>query len=102
MRFKKKIGNREYEFEAEGKTLYEVVTASQKLSFGDVEACGVCGSDNLVLAAHTAQDKYKYTEIKCLACRASLNFGYKTEDPEVCYLKKSDGVYDWKSIPTKS
>lgn len=102
MKFVKKIGNREYEFEVEGKTLYDVITDSQKLSFGDVEACGACGSKNLILSTHVAKDKYKYTEVKCLDCKAALNFGFKTDDPEVCYLKKVDGIYDWRTFVSKS
>ena len=101
MRFKKQIGSKTYEFEAEGSNLYEVITDSQKLSFPDVPQCGVCGSDNLILSSHIAQDKYKYAEVRCLECRATLNFGQKVEDPEVFYLRKTDGVFDWKQYTPK-
>ncbi len=101
---KKTIGNTNYTFVFEGKNLYEVITESQKLSFGDVKTCGICSNSNLVLSAHKAQDKYKYTEVKCLKCKASLNFGQKTDDPDVFYLRKNeDKKLDWKAYtPTNS
>ena len=49
---KKKIGKNTYTFLVEGKTLYDVLMESNKLSFEDVEKCGLCGSDNIVLGAH--------------------------------------------------
>ena len=68
--------------------MYELVTKSQKLSFGNIEQCGCCGSDNLILQSRLAQKKFKYTEIKCLKCKASLVFGCTTENPDVFYLRK--------------
>lgn len=96
---KKTIGRTNYTFVFEGKNLYEVITESQKLSFGDIPKCGLCGSESLVLSAHQAQGKYKYTEVKCLKCRGSLNFGQKKEDPDIFYLRKNDQKeYDWKAF----
>lgn len=85
---KKTIGKNSYTFVVEGKNLYECVTESQNLSFGDVPTCGICGKDNLILNARLAQKKYKYVEVKCLSCRAQLVFGNTTEDPDVFYLRK--------------
>jgi len=87
---KKKIGRETHTFIIEGENLYEVVMESQKLSFNDVEKCGSCGSDNLILNARLAQKKYKYVEIKCVACRASVVFGSTQENPDVFYLRKND------------
>ena len=93
----KQIGKTKYTFQVEGSNLYEVVTESQKLSFGDVPKCGICGSDNLELEAHTAQG-YKYTSIKCRDCRASLTFGNRKEDPNTYFLRRNeDKKLDWKA-----
>ena len=89
---KKKIGKQSYTFIVEGKTLYDTLMESNKLSFGDVDKCGICGSDNLVLGAHEAKGKFKYVDIKCMnyGCRASLTFGKPQEDPDTYYLRKED------------
>ena len=99
---KKKIGKETYSFLVEGKNLYELVTESQKLSFSNVEKCGCCDSDNLILNARLAKNKFKYVEVKCLACKAALVFGVTQEDPDVYYLRKeevSKGVkkFAWKA-----
>lgn len=91
---KKKIGKETYTFIVEGKNLYEMVTESQKLSFGNVEKCGCCESDNLILNARLAQKKFKYVEVKCLACKASLVFGSTQENPDVYYLRKEEANKD--------
>ena len=89
---KKKIGKTTYTFIVEGKTLYDALMESNKLSFDDVEKCGICGGDDLVLGAHEAKGKFKYVDIKCknYKCRASLTFGRPQEDPEAFYLRKED------------
>ena len=96
---KKKIGQETYSFVVEGKNLYELVTESQKLSFGNVDKCGVCGSDHLMLNARLAQKKFKYVEVKCLECKGSLVFGCTTENPDVFYIRKDKSTkkYDWKA-----
>lgn len=94
----KQIGKRKYNFQFEGKNLFEALLEAQKLSFNDVLKCGVCGKDNLILNARKAQDKFKYTEIKCLDCKASLTFGQKQDDPDTFYLRRNDKKeLDWKA-----
>jgi hypothetical protein len=93
----KRIGSKAHHFQVEGNDLFEVVREANKLSFPDVPACGVCGSDHLDLQARVAQDQYKYTYIKCLNCKAELTFGQKKSDAAVYYLRKDNaGNYDWK------
>ena len=99
---KKQIGKNSQTFIVEGNNLYEMVTQSQKLSFGDVHKCGLCQSENLALNARLAQKKFKYVEVKCLACKASLVFGNTQSDPDTNYLRKnSDKELDWQAF-TKS
>ena len=110
---KKKIGKQTYTFIVEGKTLYDALTEANKLSFGDIDSCGICGSEHLVLGAHEAKGKFKYVDIKCLnyACRASLTFGRPQEDPETFCLRKTDAGVDkngkrlkkddWKAFQSK-
>lgn len=94
----KKIGKRTYHFQFEGNNLYDVITEAQKLSFNDIAKCGCCGSENIILNARKAQDKYKYTEIKCLDCKGSLTFGQKQDDPDTFYLRKNEAKeLDWKA-----
>lgn len=95
---KKKIGKEVYTFIHEGKNLYECVTESQKLSFGNVDKCDICNSENLILNARLAQKKFKYVEIKCLSCKGALVFGSMTENPDTYYLRKNKDThkYDWK------
>lgn len=96
---KKKIGNETHSFLVEGKNLFEVVMESQKLSFGNVEKCGVCSGTNLILNARIAGvKKFKYVEIKCLSCKAALVFGNMTESPDVYYLRKDEKKqHAWKA-----
>ena len=92
MKIEKKVGKRTYEFTVEGENLHEAVMESKKLSFYDVHKCGCCGSDDLVLDAHVAKGKFKYTTIKCNKCRASVNFGQQQEDSNIFYLRTRDKV----------
>jgi hypothetical protein len=96
MMFPKKIGKTTYYFTVEGKNLYECTNEMQKLSFPDVPKCGICGDENIVLGAHEAQ-KFEYTTIRCLKCKASINFGQQ-KGTEVVYLRKTEDKkqYDWK------
>lgn len=108
MKIEKKIGKRTYEFTVEGTNLYEAVMESKKLSFYDVHKCGCCGSDDLVLDAHVAQNKFKYTTVKCNACKASVNFGQQQENPDVFYIRTRTGVdgiskeADWQKSATEN
>lgn len=102
---KKQIGKTIYTFIVEGSNLYEMVSESNKLSFPDVHKCGCCGGDHLFLATHEAEkgkQKFKYTTIRCgnSKCKASVNFGQRTDNPDVYYLRTRDEdgkkVYDWR------
>lgn len=95
---KKKVGKEVYTFIHEGKNLYECVMESQKLSFGNIDKCDLCGSENLILNARLAQKKFKYVEVKCLSCKGALVFGSMTEDPNTYYLRKNKETkrYDWQ------
>jgi len=105
MKIEKKVGKRTYEFTVEGGNLHEAVMESKKLSFYDVHKCGCCGSDDLVLDAHVAQGKFKYTTVKCNGCKASVNFGQQQENPDVFYLRtrnKADNSgkeIEWNAAP---
>lgn len=97
---KKRIGKETHSFSVDGDNLYDVMMTSQNLSFGDVEKCGCCGSDNLSFGAHFAQKKFKYVTIKCKSCRASVNLGQQQEKPEIFYVttREENGkkVMDWQ------
>jgi len=94
----KQIGKHKYTFVIEGKNLFDLVTESNKLSFGDVYKCGLCESDKLVLSAHRAgkKDEFKYTEVKCLECKAQLTFGQRKDEPDTFYFRRNDdGSLEW-------
>ncbi|MES2732785.1 MAG: hypothetical protein V4714_13610 [Bacteroidota bacterium] len=96
MSIHRKVGKSTYHFQFEGKNLYEVVKESEKLSFPDIHKCGLCGKDNIVLGTRHAQNKYKYTFIRCQDCRAQLIFGQTKEDADVFYLRRrEDKKFDW-------
>lgn len=109
MKIEKKIGKRTYEFTVEGENLHEAVMESKKLSFYDVPKCGCCDSDDLVLDAHVANKKFKYTTVKCNKCKASVNFGQQQEDSNIFYLRTRDKVdgsgkkeVDWKPFSAEN
>ncbi len=95
----KKIGRTEYPFTFEGNDLHEVLMESEKLSFGNVNKCGLCDNEYLFLSAYiTKEDNFKYVKISCPNCRASVTFGRKKENPDVYYLRKTDsGELDWQA-----
>ena len=108
---KKQIGKEAHTFMIEGEDFMDVIRKSQKLSFPNIYKCGVCGSDNLVLGYHKAQEEYEYITVRCRDCKASINFGQQKKDKEMFYLRtKTDGdgnpmkdnkgfpVYDWKTF----
>ena len=108
MKIEKKMGKRIYEFTVEGTNLHEAIIESKKLSFYDVDKCGLCSSDDLILDAHVAQEKFNYTTVKCNSCKASLNFGQQLKNDDVFYLKtreRSDGngkEFDWKPVQSNN
>ena len=99
----KKVGKNEYTFEFEGENLHECIIESQKLSFPDLYKCGVCSDDNLRLNAYvTKEGGFKYTQVLCNKCRASLTFGQTKADPDVFYLRNADGKFEWKEFKTET
>ena len=86
----KKIGRKNYPFAVQGADLHECVMESEHLSFDDVAACGLCGSDHLKLSARVAQG-FKYVSIRCEACRADLTFGRTKQDASTFFLRRNDG-----------
>ena len=98
MMISKRLGRRQFHFTVQGANLHEVVTEYERLSFPDVAKCGICGSDNLDLTARVAQDKFKYTSLRCLDCRSDVTFGKRQEDDQTYFLRKTeDGKLDWKA-----
>ena len=101
---KKKIGKETHTFIVEGKNLFEVVNEANKLSFGNVDKCGMCQGESLVLGAHLGKDKFEYVDIKCQnpECKASLTFGRRQDDNDIFFLRKEDvnggsgKQYSWK------
>ena len=94
---RKTIGKQVYSFVCSGKNLHDCVMEAEKLSFGDVPKCGLCGNENLVLRAYmTKEGGFRYTKIECLACRGGLTFGQQKKDPDTFYLRKTeDGKPEW-------
>jgi|ERR1035437_3784428 hypothetical protein len=97
MIIKKKFGKNSSTFVVAGASFHEAILESAKLSFGDVEKCGICGSDDLYLGAHeTKEDSLLYAYVRCNKCRATLNFGQQKKDKNVVYLRtKDDKSFDW-------
>jgi hypothetical protein len=103
---KKKIGKEIHTFMVEGKNLHEVVMESKKLSFNDIDKCGICSSEDLELSAHVTEgDGFDYTYIRCKNCRATLNFGQQKKNDDIYYLRTTEitsgqfagkKAYDWK------
>ena len=102
MMAKRQIGRRVFHFTVEGTNFYETVAEYDRLSWPDVLACGLCGSDNLDLTSRVAQGKYKYTSVKCLACKADLTFGKNKDDDQSFFLRrKENGELDWRAFEPK-
>lgn len=108
---KRKIGNEIHSFSVTGENFHEAVMEAGKLSFPDVYACGLCGSQELALGAHNTEEGHEYTHIRCKKCKATLNFGQQKKDKTIFYLTFKDGlntqgqpakVWNWKpySPPT--
>jgi len=103
MIIKKKFGKNSYTFVVSGPSFHETVLESSKLSFGDLDSCGVCQNDDLHLQAHTTkEDGYEYAYVRCRKCRATLNFGKQKKDTDVVYFttkeENSKKVLDWKKF----
>ena len=99
MMITKRIGRRQFHFTLQGNNFHETVAEYDRLSFPDVTACGLCGSDNLDLTSRVAQGKFKYTSVKCLACRGDLTFGKMERDDQTVFLrKKESGELDWRAF----
>lgn len=96
----KRIGRRQFHFTVQGSNLHETVAEYERLSFQDVPACGICGSDNLDLTSRVAQGKFKYTSVKCVDCRADVTFGKREDDDQTYFLRKKEGglpgELDWR------
>lgn len=104
MIIKKKIGKSAYTFVLSAPSFHEVVLESTKLSFGDVDLCDLCKSDDLYLHGHvTKEDNFEYAYVRCKKCRGTLNFGKQKKDTSVVYLKtKDDGkTLDWVRFEPK-
>lgn len=96
----KQIGRRKYTFTVNGKNFHEVLMNGQNLSFDDIEKCGLCQSDNLILQARiTPEDNYEYAEVKCKQCKGALVFGKMKKSPDTYFLRRNDdGKFDWKEF----
>ncbi|GAA3962093.1 hypothetical protein GCM10022407_06230 [Hymenobacter antarcticus] len=99
MMITKRIGRRQFHFTVQGSNFHETVAEYDRLSFPDVPTCGLCGSDNLDLTSRVAQDKFKYTSVKCIDCRGDLTFGKTQKDDQTVFLRRREnGDFDWKAL----
>ena len=83
-----------------GEDFHDTALECANLSFGDIDKCGICGKDDLVLGAHkTPKENFVYAYVRCKNCRATLNFGEQKKGNIVYYRTKqgADGkkVLDW-------
>ena len=95
------MGRNKYHFTFTGANFHEVVMERQKLSFPNVEACGLCGSDNLALNARVTKEKqFKYISVRCQDCGGDLTFGKEMKDPDTYFLRRDANRHlDWKQKP---
>ncbi len=102
MIIKKKFGRNASTFVLSAPSFHEVVLEASKLSFGDVEKCGICSSDDLFLGAHeTKEESFLFAYVRCNKCRATLNFGQQKK-ADVVYLRtKDDKSFDWMKFESK-
>jgi len=94
---KKQIGRHTHVFVVEGETLFDLLIEEGKLSFedGELQKCP-CGSDDLKLGAHKAQNKFEYVHVRCKKCGATLNFGRRTDNKETYYFRKDKDSKEFK------
>ena len=100
----RRVGRRDYQFRFTGETLHDVLIKSQHLGFGDVDQCGKCHGDNLVLEAYTTEgDGYEYVKVRCLTCKAQLTMG-KTKKEGAYFLRRKENSkeFDWQERPESS
>lgn len=103
MIIKKKFGKNSSTFVVAGDSFHEAVLEASKMSFGDVDKCGLCGSDDLFLGAHeTEKDNFLFAYVRCNKCRGTLNFGQQKK-ADVVYLRtKDDKSFDWMKFEPKN
>jgi hypothetical protein len=103
MNITKLIGQNNYTFTVEGSNLFELVQESQKLGFGDIDKCGLCGSDQISLRSYiTEKDHFEYVKVSCSKCFAQVTFGKSKKDPNTFYLRKNeDKSIAWEKIAKK-
>ncbi len=99
----KKIGNTIHQFGVEGDTLHQCLMNAKKLSFDDVEECGICGNKKLTLTAYVAQEKFDYVRIFCEECGGGINISNQLNDPSIVYLqqKKDSKELRWEVFNKK-
>lgn len=94
----KKIGENTHTFEVEGKNFFECQMQAQKLSFDNVDHCGLCQSSNLDLHGKTVNQEYEFISILCRDCRGTLNLSRRRDDPSFYYLPRNkDKTLAWKA-----
>ena len=103
----KTTGKRKYTFVVTGDNAKSAIIESEKLSFDDVETCGVCGGDDLRLGGHvTKDDGFEYAYVRCKKCRATLNMGTQKKNTDINYwvTREENGktVLDWMKYEPKS
>jgi len=97
----KKIGRRDYAFEGEGLNVIEALGDLSKASFGDIQSCGLCNSENLYLEGHSAKG-FDFASIRCASCKATLKFGSRKDDKNVSYLRRNEqGQLNWEAYDPK-
>ena len=108
MILKKKFGKNSYTFVVNGDSFKNAVIESSKLSFGDVDKCDICESDELFLGGHvTKEEGHEYAYVRCKKCRSTLNFGTQKKATDVNYLTMREGaggkkVLDWVKYEPKN
>ncbi len=98
-----KIGRKNYTVYGEGDDWFECTFELSNLSFGNIEKCELCESDNLTLRAREAgKKKHKYVEVYCINCKGAVVFGRMQENPKTFYLRKNDKKKpDWRAFNPK-
>ena len=92
------VGKRRYTIWGNGNDPWEAFMDLENASIHSIKNCGLCESDNLVFRAYKAQGKYKYLQVRCLACKASLTCGNRQDNPNLYYYRrdKNDHSLQWE------